>query len=48
MSLLFSCFEQSLLELWDFSEEIISNLTQEEIVRDINAKKYRYYYNKTT
>ena len=31
-----ACFEQSILEVWGYDEAIISSLTQEKILSDIN------------
>ncbi len=37
----YRCFERSILELWNFDEKTVANLTDQEIVHAVNDVHYR-------
>ena len=38
------CFEQSLLEIWMYNEKVISNLTKQDIINDVNKYERSPYF----
>ena len=38
------CFEQSLLEIWMYNEKLISNLTKQDIINDVNKYERSPYF----